>query len=186
MKFEYEEEDKNICMAIMQLDHYGSRALFSKEAQLMKTNEFAIMMRDFADLSSERRGLFFDVLPFMTYFKDKYYKPYVDSYLQDRDIRMYPEFLHFASHEQSMQAILSFLGYEGAEYKVIHPAATLTFEFFRVQYAKKKGEKAIQSETHIQVLLNTFDEDDKVVSELLHIRECDNQASGGVKAQCFY
>ncbi len=81
-----------------------------------------------------------------------------------------------------MQAILTFLGYEEAYYKSIHPGTTITFEFFRVQYAKIKGEKAVQSETHVQVLLNTFDEEGTVVSEILPIGDCDTQSSKGVKA----
>ena len=55
----------------------------------------------------------------------------------------------------------------------------------RVQYAKKKGEKALQYETHVQVLLNTFGSDLTVQSEILSVKGCDAQSSGGVKAQCF-
>ena len=62
--------------------------------------------------------------------------------LPEKDVKAYPEFLHFAGHQRNMRAILTFLGYDGAAYKMIHPGTTITFEFMRVQYAKKKGEKA--------------------------------------------
>ena len=185
LAFEMTDEDQNMCRAIHQLSQYVREGLFSKEAELMKVYEFVVIMRDFADLTAERRGLFFNTLPFMKYFRDNYYTEHLERALPGKDVGMYPEFLHFAGHQRNVQAILSFLGYEGAAYKTIHPGTTITFEFMRVQYAKKQGEKASQSETHIQVLLNTFDSEGTIQSEILSVRGCDAQASGGVKAQCF-
>ena len=102
-----------------------------------KVNEFSIIMRDFADLAAERRGLFFNTLPMMKHFKDKYFMPYLEKALPDKSIDSYPEFLHFSGHQRSMQAILQFLGYESSAFKIIKPGTTITFEFMRMQYAKK-------------------------------------------------
>ena len=66
-------EDKNLCKAIQQYSQYASEGLFSEEADLMKVYEFAVIMRDFSDLAAERRGLFFETLPYMKYFRDNYY-----------------------------------------------------------------------------------------------------------------
>ena len=48
---------------------------------MLKTHEFAVIMKDFADLAQERRGLFFNVLPYMTLFKDNYYQKHIDENL---------------------------------------------------------------------------------------------------------
>ena len=108
----------------------------------MQTHEFAVIMSDFADLVQQRRGLMFEVLPTAKLFRDNYYSTHIQKQLQGKDIRTFPEFLHFSGHQENVSSILRLLGYAPANFAKLDPGTALTFDFYRVQYNK-------QSETHV-------------------------------------
>ena len=58
---------------MIKTDSFINDALYSIEAMRLKAYEFAILMRDFSNLANERRGLDFDVLNCIPFFKDSYY-----------------------------------------------------------------------------------------------------------------
>ena len=137
------EKDFNYCQAITDVELYTQQALFSREALAIQTHEFAAIMADFADLTHERRGLDFNVLPMAKYFRDKYYTDYTQKMLPDMKINSFPEILHFSGHQENVSSILRLLGYQPAYFTKLDPGAMLTFDFFRFQNVQKK------SETHV-------------------------------------
>ena len=91
-------KDFNFCQAITDVELYTQQALFSRDALAIQTHEFAAIMADFADLTHERRGLDFNVLPMAKFFRDKYYTDYTQKVLPDMKINSFPEILHFSGH----------------------------------------------------------------------------------------
>lgn len=176
--FDFTDKDFNYCQAITDMELYTSQSLFSLEALHMQTHEFAVIMKDFADLAGERRGLFFNVLPQAKFFRDNYYSAYIREKLQGENTDKYPEFLHFSGHQENVAAILRLLDYAPANFKKLDPSTSITFNFYR-QHDRQ------QSDTHVQVLLNRFDTEGNVESEILPVFDCESQMSGGVKVSCF-